>query len=229
MRNIFLFRNALLALLFLCPLIGVAQVPTDMDYQIMATDPTTGQVLANKEMTVRVELRLNSENGTAVWSKEETLTSSKAGVCTLSLNFKGVDWSLGKYFIKAFVNGEPIGASQVKSVPFAMIADAVSGVITKDELVGTWKRLNDSDSRTFYFEEDGHFTFTREGGVKETITGVWKINNLGYFTFKYKDPWSNSDDEDVDILFSVYEKEYNSLYLGGNDSTPFDACYIKVK
>ena len=36
MRNIFLFRNALLALLFLCPLIGVAQVPTEKDCQIMA-------------------------------------------------------------------------------------------------------------------------------------------------------------------------------------------------
>lgn len=50
-----------------------------MDYQIMATNPQTGQVLANKEMLVKVELRLNSGDGETVWSKEETLTSSKNG------------------------------------------------------------------------------------------------------------------------------------------------------
>lgn len=39
------------------------------------------------------------------------------------------------YFIKAFVDGESVGASQIKSVPFALIADGVRGVITKKKLI----------------------------------------------------------------------------------------------
>ena len=56
-----LMKLSLLMLLsFLCSLSASAQVPSTMDYQIMATNPKTGQVLANKDLTVKVELRLNS-------------------------------------------------------------------------------------------------------------------------------------------------------------------------
>ena len=145
-----------------------AQVPTSMDYQIMATNPNTGQVLANKEMKVKVELRLGSEEGNAVWSKEETLKSSKSGVCTISLDFKDVDWSQGNYFIKAFIDDKPVGASQIKSVPFALYADGVSGVITKKQLIGTWKwkgitsdnpNVDCIDEYTVIFNEDGSFSW----------------------------------------------------------------------
>lgn len=61
------------------------------------------------------------------------------GICTISLDFADVDWNQGNYFIKAFVNGESVGASQIKSVPFALIADGVRGVLTKRQLIGTWK------------------------------------------------------------------------------------------
>lgn len=64
------------------------------------------------------------------------------GICTISLDFADVDWNQGNYFIKAFVNGNAVGASQIKSVPFALIADGVRGVLTKRQLIGTWKASN---------------------------------------------------------------------------------------
>ena len=208
-----------LALVWLCSLSASAQVPSTMDYQIMATNPKTGQVLANKELTVKVELRLNSEEGESVWSKEETLTSSKSGICTISLDFANVDWTLGCYYIKAFVNGEPIGTSQVKSVPFALMADGVSGVITKQNLIGTWggSRIDDKDKAihyTFVLEANGKFVYTCKGYETEVYTGTWKINNLGFITFNITSgPYLHGKY----VLFSVYDKEDNSLYLGGND------------
>lgn len=39
-----------IVLLWLCALSASAQVPSTMDYTIMATNPKTGQVLANKEL-----------------------------------------------------------------------------------------------------------------------------------------------------------------------------------
>lgn len=200
-----------------------AQVPTSMDYQIMATNPNTGQVLANKEMKVKVELRLGSEEGNAVWSKEETLKSSKSGVCTISLDFKDVDWSQGNYFIKAFIDDKPVGASQIKSVPFALYADGVSGVITKKQLIGTWKwKGNVSDNPndefiveyTVIFNEDGSFSWVYDEftGLDEKYFGTWSLNNLGYITFNvssgtYTRPGNRY------VSYSVYDNETKSLFL----------------
>lgn len=188
MKLSFLFLSFFLLLSYS----SFAQVPTSMDYQIMATNPNTGQVLANKEMKVKVELRLGSEEGDAVWSKEETLKSSKSGVCTISLDFKDVDWSQGNYFIKAFIDDKPVGASQIKSVPFALYADGVSGVITKKQLIGTWKWKGSfnsvSDEYIYRFNEDGSYSYVYNESYMDTSMtiesiGTWSLNNLGYITF----------------------------------------------
>ena len=218
-----LMKLSLLMLLsILCSLSASAQVPSTMDYQIMATNPKTGQVLANKELTVKVELRLNSEEGESVWSKEETLTSSKSGICTISLDFAGVDWTLGSYYIKAFVNGEPIGASQVESVPFALMADGVSGVITKQNLIGTWGAYIDYGeyryvSYTFNFNQDGTFSYSKKDSEGEdrsyACTGTWKLNNLGNIIFQY----SGEGRSGKTVQPTVYDKDDGGLWIGGSD------------
>lgn len=227
MKLSFLFLSFFLLLSYS----SFAQVPTSMDYQIMATNPNTGQVLANKEMKVKVELRLGSEEGNAVWSKEETLKSSKSGVCTISLDFKDVDWSQGNYFIKAFIDDKPVGASQIKSVPFALYADGVSGVITKKQLIGTWKwkgsfnGVSGIHEYIYRFNEDGSYSYVfNESYMDTSMTieniGTWSLNNLGYITFTIL---SSSFPDDTPgtkfVSYSVYDKETNSLYLGGKQNT----------
>ena len=221
MRNLTL--TLFLSFFLLLSYSSFAQVPKSMDYQIMATNPNTGQVLANKEMKVKVELRLGSEEGNAVWSKEETLKSSKSGVCTISLDFKDVDWSQGNYFIKAFIDDKPVGASQIKSVPFALYADGVSGVITKKQLIGTWKwkgitndnpEVDWADEYTVIFNEDGSFSwvYAESTGLNEKYFGTWSLNNLGYITFNvssgtYIRPGNRY------VSYSVYDNETKSLFL----------------
>ena len=224
MRNLTL--TLFLSFFLLLSYSSFAQVPTSMDYQIMATNPNTGMVLANKEMKVKVELRLGSEEGNAVWSKEETLKSSKSGVCTISLDFKDVDWSQGNYFIKAFIDDKPVGASQIKSVPFALYADGVSGVITKKQLIGTWKwkgNLSDNpnddsmDEYTAIFNEDGSFCYSQIYGLyNEEYYGTWTVNNLGYITFNVSSG-TNTRPGNKYVSYSVYDNETKSLYLGGNN------------
>ena len=223
MKSFTILRNILFAVvMMLCSLPTAAQVPTTMDYQIMATNPKTGMVLANKDLTIRVELRLNAADGEIVWSKEETLTSSKSGICTISLDFADVDWNQCNYFIKAFVNGDAVGASQIKSVPFALIADGVRGVLSKRQLIGTWKASRVEKGsltyHTFNLEKDGSFSYTRKDDYEpEYYSGTWKINSLGFITFNVTKASPYTDEVGKFVMFSVYDKDDNSLYLGGND------------
>lgn len=223
MKSFTILRNVLFAVvMMLCSLTTTAQVPTTMDYQIMATNPKTGMVLANKDLTIRVELRLNAADGEIVWSKEETLTSSKSGICTISLDFADVDWNQGNYFIKAFVNGDAVGASQIKSVPFALIADGIRGVLTKRQLIGTWKASRGEKGsltyHTFNLEKDGSFSYSRKDDYEpEYYSGTWKVNNLGFITFNVTKASPYTDKVGKYVMFAVYDKDDKSLYLGGND------------
>lgn len=223
MKSFTILRNVLFAVvMMLCSLTTTAQVPTTMDYQIMATNPKTGMVLANKDLTIRVELRLNAADGEIVWSKEETLTSSKSGICTISLDFADVDWNQGNYFIKAFVNGDAVGASQIKSVPFALIADGIRGVLTKRQLIGTWKASREEKGsltyHTFNLEKDGSFSYSRKDDYEpEYYSGTWKVNNLGFITFNVTKASPYTGEVGKYVMFSVYDKDDKSLYLGGND------------
>ena len=223
MKSFTTLKNVLFAVvMMLCSLTTTAQVPTTMDYQIMATNPKTGMVLANKDLTIRVELRLNAADGEIVWSKEETLTSSKSGICTISLDFADVDWNQGNYFIKAFVNGDAVGASQIKSVPFALIADGIRGVLTKRQLIGTWKASRGEKGsltyHTFNLEKDGSFSYSRKDDYEpEYYSGTWKVNNLGFITFNVTKASPYTDEVGKYVMFSVYDKDDKSLYLGGND------------
>ena len=223
MKSFTTLKNVLFALvMMLYSLTTTAQVPTTMDYQIMATNPKTGMVLANKDLTIRVELRLNAADGEIVWSKEEALTSSNSGICTISLDFADVDWNQGNYFIKAFVNGEAIGASQIKSVPFALIADGVRGVLSKRQLIGTWSTSSTDKGSVIYYtvnlEKDGSFSYTRKGSHEsEYYSGTWKVNNLGFITFNVTKASPNTGYVGKRVMFAVYDKDDKSLYLGGYD------------
>ena len=223
MKSFTTLKNVLFALvMMLYSLTTTAQVPTTMDYQIMATNPKTGMVLANKDLTIRVELRLNAADGEIVWSKEEALTSSNSGICTISLDFADVDWNQGNYFIKAFVNGEAIGASQIKSVPFALIADGVRGVLSKRQLIGTWSTSSTDKGSVIYYtvnlEKDGSFSYTRKGSHEsEYYSGTWKVNNLGFITFNVTKASPDTGYVGKRVMFAVCDKDDKSLYLGGYD------------
>lgn len=227
MKKLSLLRKhfTFLAFLWLCSLSAVAQVPKTMDYQILAMHPKTGMVLANKELTIRVELNLNAEDGKTVWSMEKTVTSSKAGVCTVSLDFSDVDLTLGTYYIKAFVDGETVGASQIKSVPYTLMADVanrVSGVITKSKLIGTWKNV-DPDGKygstvyIFTFNKDGTFSYSEKDSYSNhNYSGTWKLDRLGNIIF---DKVIGEYDNKKTVLPTVYDSDDNGLWICGSDHT----------
>lgn len=142
----------------------------------------------------------------------------------MSLDLANIDWTLGSYYVKAFIDGEPIGASQIKSVPFALVADGINGVITKHKLVGTWVNTTVGGKEgtyiyTFNFNQDGTFSYSEKDDYgTDAYTGTWKLNNLGNIIFDIVNGKYHSGKT---VLPTVYDKDDGGLWITGSDHTFF--------
>ena len=155
-----------------------AQVPNEMNYSVMLLNPTTGKVMANETAKIRLELRVGSANGDAVWGQDFEVTTDKSGVVQLVLKFTDdIDWSQGNYFLAMKVNDQEVGAPQMRSVPYAFVADRLSGIITRKELIGTWRC---SRNWNITFNEDGTgFAYTGFSNDSDNIDFKWILDPSG--------------------------------------------------
>ena len=171
--------TVLLVAFSFCTFQAAAGVPRKMAYQIMALNPTTGQVLANRDVNIRIELRQDKTDGQAVWHQDFEARTDEAGICQLTLELaEDIDWASADYYLATLIDGKECGASQVMSVPYALQAGSVEGVVTKREIIGSWLR---NDGRFKYiFNEDGSgykLDFYYDNPEPENIK--WMLDNLG--------------------------------------------------
>lgn len=175
----------------------LASVPQQIAYQIMVLDPATGKIKVNANVAIKVEVRQGGEHGTAVFSKDFNVQTDKHGTCNLMLDIPAeMDWSKGDYYFATLVDGKETGVAKMASVPFALCAQTLSGVITPAELIGTWDgeepaaSLNDSHESdgiarlTYTFKKDGTGTLYQKevDGRYETIiegTFSWTLTPTG--------------------------------------------------
>lgn len=164
-----------------------AQAPREMVYQLMVIDPDNGRIRADKDVAVRMEIRRGSETNVAVWAQEFAVHTDKAGICTMKLALSDeIDWADGEYYLAAIIDGKEGGATKITSVPYALhaaeaehavTADALTGTISREDFVGTWKGTAiDKDLFYYYtyvFNEDGTGTYRSnwEGSPYEDETG----------------------------------------------------------
>lgn len=181
------------AVLLMTGTAAMAQTPDEMQYQLLVTNPQTGEIRAQKTVSIRMEVRKDNPAGTVVWAKDYSAETDKRGLCTLSLGFgSDVDWGNGTYYLATIIDGKECGAPKLTSVPYAMQAAALDGVATSKELVGTWKgtssRGGDSEitSYTYTFNADGtgelnEVTAYSHGGDTDTrlFQFNWKLTKTG--------------------------------------------------
>lgn len=112
-----------------------AQAPQAFSYQAVAIGDD-GTVLANQSIAVQVNVRADSNEGTIVYSETHAATTTAAGLFNLEIGFgtpttgtlDAVDWGSAFHFLEVAVdenggtNYEPIGLSQLLSVPYALYA-----------------------------------------------------------------------------------------------------------
>lgn len=170
---------ALLVAFSFCTFQAVAGVPRKMAYQIMALDPTTGQVLANREVNIRIELRKDTTNGPAVWYQDFKVQTDEAGVCQLTLELAdSISWGTANYYMATIVDGKECGAPQITSVPYALQAGSVEGGMTKKDLIGTWVERREKEY-TYVFNSDGT-GYCQHSYSDGTLPFKWILDNLGH-------------------------------------------------
>ncbi len=134
--------SILLILLFLT--IGVfAQTPEKINYQAVARD-LSGTPLVSQAIAVVIEVRQGSASGADVYKEAHAVTTNAFGLFTLEIGggtilggaFNTISWGTSSYYLYIEVDGNPIGASQLLSVPYALYAkQALNGSGNSIELV----------------------------------------------------------------------------------------------
>ena len=127
-----------------------SQSPEKMSYQAVVRD-NTGELVMNKEIGIRIQIKRGSEFGEAVYVETHTANTSENGLISLEIgggtivlgSFSNINWANGPYYI--YTEIDPTGKSnysifalnQLLSVPYALhakIADSVPGLVMQNTL-----------------------------------------------------------------------------------------------
>ena len=133
-------------------MVSFAQIPQAMSYQGVVRD-ADNKLVADKQVTVSVQILQGADDGTAVYSETHEVTTNANGLMTFELgskdaeNFAKIDWSNAPYFVKtvAEFDGKQIqGVTPLLAVPYALYAAKagnadvdLSNYATKDEIPST--------------------------------------------------------------------------------------------
>jgi hypothetical protein len=112
-----------------------AQVPEAFKYQAIARD-LSGNVIANQNISLRINILQGSSTGTSVYCETHSVTSNGMGLMNLEIgngtyvsgSFSGITWGTSTYYIKIEMDATggtsyvPMGTSQLLSVPYALYA-----------------------------------------------------------------------------------------------------------
>jgi hypothetical protein len=143
--------SILLIILSFISLMAVAQ-PQSFKYQAIARN-SAGDILANKSVTFKISILQGSATGAPVYSELHAKTTNNYGLVDLEIGkgtspsgtFSGITWGTSTYFVKVEMDPaggiafQPMGTSQLVSVPYALYAKDVQNisVITDATLTGT--------------------------------------------------------------------------------------------
>jgi hypothetical protein len=115
-------------------LISFGQAPQQISYQGVARN-TTGSVLSNQNIGIKLDLHQGSAAGAVVFSETHTKTTNSFGLFTLGIGsinsgvFTGLNWAAGPYFLEVSIDPAggtsytSVGTQQFMSVPYALYAE----------------------------------------------------------------------------------------------------------
>ena len=130
-------KTILPALLILFSSVALGQVPNEVNYQGVARN-AVGNVLPNKNISVRLSVRDGNATGTIVYTETRSITTNSFGLFTLAIGSAGasnvtgsmaaINWNTGAKFLQVEIdpNGGSnflnLGSAQLLSVPYALYA-----------------------------------------------------------------------------------------------------------
>ncbi len=128
----------LLLTIAFCYNLLIAQAPQELRYQAVARN-TTGQILANQNLTVKISLLPTESSSTIVYTETRSVTTNTKGLFNVNIGsvgatnvstpFNTVDWAVGNKYIKIEIdplgnsNFITLGTNQLLAVPYALFAN----------------------------------------------------------------------------------------------------------
>jgi len=162
------------------PALLFAHVPDRFSFQAVVRN-ANGDVVAVKNVGVRIQLLLGSQTGTVVYAETHQTVTNAAGLFSIEIgggtSVKGkigqIDWGAGTYYLKAEI--DPTGGdnytittvSQILSVPYARHAAVADSAIKTNVINSEW--INPT-----------HY-------IKDTVYGIWG------FSYTIDDPRITQD------------------------------------
>jgi hypothetical protein len=118
-----------------------AQSPEVFKYQAIVRN-TSGDVLANQNVSFRISILKNNTSGTLVYEEIHTVTTNSYGLVNLNIgegsvvsgSLSTINWANDKYFLKVELDPSggttylSMGTSQLLSVPYALYAKSAGTV-----------------------------------------------------------------------------------------------------
>ena len=205
-----------------------AQTPNAFNYQGVARD-SDGVLMNNKNITFRVSLLSNGQNGDIAYQETHFITTSTYGGFSLSIGrgnvqeatFEDLDWSSNSYNLKIEFDAndgsgfDELGTSEILSVPYALYSMASSTVIMPLEI--SYDKINVSCNGG----SNGHINLDISGGNPpysiEWITGETSafIENLS--AGNYSVAVTDSDGFISTKSIVIEEQALLSISIGIND------------
>jgi hypothetical protein len=161
--------------------LAFAQAPEKMSYQAIIRN-TTGQVLQNQSIGVRVSVLQGSPAGAVVYSERLTGSTNTNGLITMEIGtgtvlsgtFNTINWPTGSYYLKTETDPTGgttytiTGTSQLLSVPYAMFAKSAGAVSGGGSFVIPYTNTVNNATNLFSLTNDGDGTSVE--GINNTTT-----------------------------------------------------------
>jgi hypothetical protein len=124
-----------LVVLFLIPLLGIAQAPQKVSYQFVLRD-NSGSLIIEEEVGVRISILQGEDGENPVYSETHSVLTNSNGAGSLEIgagmveegSFSAINWSQGPFQVQADTdpdggsNYQISGTSPILSVPYALYA-----------------------------------------------------------------------------------------------------------
>lgn len=213
--------RATLALFFLLPCVGVAQVPAKIGYQgrLLKADgsPETGSV------QMGFTIFDQASGGTALWTEQQNLALSDGYYATLlgiGTALSGNVFGSGERFLEVSVGGSALSPRQpMASVPYALVSTSLSGgAVNATSVSINGKTVIDSTGK---LTGPAGYSVTAGSGLSVTGTSLSLPTCAAGQVLKFNNGWACAPDANSGgTVSSVTSAPNQGIIVGGTATAP---------
>lgn len=186
----------LIALLFILGNIDAQTTPNLINYQAVAHN-SSGNLLANQNLTIRIGIVSTSSTGTLQYEEDHTVTTNDYGLFAIQIgggastgngaltSLSAINWSSDLYFLSVSIDAgsgfESLGTMQLVSVPYALNSKNTEQIQNKNVSAltpnnGDIMVYNSSNQSWEYQANTAGSTYTAGNGI---LINANVISNIG--------------------------------------------------